>query len=219
MQQQDRDEAILWARDMIANKALILDTETTGWPRDGGECCQIAIITLDGETVLSTLVKPSVPIDETGGAFAVHGIGNAAVDSAPGFADIHAEIYSILYDTQIVIFNKAFDVPILDNSAKASGQVPLSNTGRYRCAMLAYGAFEGSPDKFGTPGKYKWWKLTDACAHEGLEVREDAHDALADCLMTAALVKYMALQNTEEELTAMQRRPSIGDMAQESLQW
>jgi hypothetical protein len=38
--------------------------------------------------------------------------------------------------------------------------------------------------------RYRWQSLGDACHQQGLAV-DDAHDALADCRMTLALIEHI----------------------------
>ncbi|EHZ0494767.1 3'-5' exonuclease, partial [Salmonella enterica] len=57
------------------------------------------------------------------------------------------------------------------------------------CAMKLYAEYRGEPGRF---NGYKWHKLVDAAAHEGVVVEDKAHRALADCKMTLGLVRALA---------------------------
>ena len=67
---KDRQDAILWARDILARSFLLLDTETTGLNTNTSEIVQIAVICSHGATILDTLVKPRNAIPKE--AIAIH---------------------------------------------------------------------------------------------------------------------------------------------------
>ena len=80
--ERDRVRAVKWARDELAAENLaILDTETTGLY--DAEIVEIAVINRDGEPLLNTLIKPSIPIPAE--VSAIHGITNEVVADAPSF--------------------------------------------------------------------------------------------------------------------------------------
>jgi DNA polymerase-3 subunit epsilon len=86
---QSRNEVIEFARNVLKNKEkyLILDTETTGLS-DKDIIIQVAVIDLDGNTLIDTLVKPtkrkSIPRD----ASDIHGIKFKYLRGAPHFVDV-----------------------------------------------------------------------------------------------------------------------------------
>lgn len=82
-----REAAIRNARDALALGPLIVDTETTGLG-DDAEIVEIAVVDSQGSIVFDSLVKPRRPIPRE--ASDIHGITNAAVEDAPGFAQLWA---------------------------------------------------------------------------------------------------------------------------------
>ena len=80
-----REAAVRNARDTLALGPLIVDTETTGLG-DDAEIVEIAVVDSQGSIVFDSLVKPSRPIPRE--ASDIHGITNAAVAGAPGFAQL-----------------------------------------------------------------------------------------------------------------------------------
>ena len=188
-----RNAAIKWAAELVAHKDgfIIFDLETTGLPGKGKrvEICQIGIIDSDGEVLMSTLVKPGVLIEP--GASKVTGITAETVKDAPSFSDIAVEILNVFCDRHIVIYNMAFDGPVLRGMFKSSPIINISvpSALSMTCAMLNYADFHGEWNSYRK--SFKWQKLTAACAQMGIPV-QGAHDATTDCLMTLALVKAMA---------------------------
>jgi DNA polymerase III subunit epsilon len=99
---EDRDDAIIDARKILANGYFVLDTETTGLNK--AQMCQIAIFHKDG-TQYKSLVKPTVPIED--GATSVHKITNDMVREAPDALEVlkHIPIFGVM-----VIYNAPFDL-------------------------------------------------------------------------------------------------------------
>jgi DNA polymerase III epsilon subunit-like protein len=71
---QARAEAIAWAQAaLVDNRAVILDTETTGLDNQA-QVIEIAVIDLVGITLFDTLIRPTIPVSSE--ATAVHGLDN-----------------------------------------------------------------------------------------------------------------------------------------------
>jgi CBS domain-containing protein len=104
--------------------AVVLDTETTGLDVSRERIVQIgAVRVVDGcirptETFV-TLVNPSMPIPP--GSAAIHGIDDAAVQSAPRFADIHRDLDAFLGDAVIIGQSVGFDLAILLRETRRIG--------------------------------------------------------------------------------------------------
>lgn len=161
---------------------VVLDTETTGLGPTA-ELCQIGIIDAQGNTLLDALVKPTVSIPAE--ASAVHGITDETVKDCPGFELYYPVLQKILAGKDVIIYNKGYDVPILNQSAKAAEIVPVWEC-TFHCAMLPYAEHYGDWNSY--RNSFRWQKLSDAVKQQGLEVK-DAHDALGDCLMTLGLIR------------------------------
>jgi DNA polymerase-3 subunit epsilon len=162
---------------ILNENTLILDTETTGLDSKA-EICEITIIDSNGKPLINTLVKPINPIPEE--AIKIHGITNEMVANSPTFIEIEDEIFNILYNKKIVIYNADYDIRLLmqcANDAKAFDTFRASSI----CVMKWYQQFTEST---------KWIKLTKACEHMKIDISDIlAHRALADCNMTLRLIK------------------------------
>lgn len=166
---------------------VVLDTETTGLER--GEIVQIAVIDPTGNVLLDTLVKPvgRIPAD----AYAIHGISDADVASAPSWANVSAMLQQILTGKDVVIYNAVYDRKMMHQSAEAAGlpKVDWKQFARFWCAMEAFAEVFGDYNSYRQ--SYRWQKLTTAAAYYDLPTL-NAHSALGDCLMTLAVCKRMA---------------------------
>lgn len=169
---------------------VILDTETTGLD-DKAEICQIAVIDSQGNVLLDTLVKPTRPIPAD--ARRVHGILNEDVENAPSWGDIAPHVHSLLSGRNVIVYNANYDYRLLEQSAVAVKMAGWKVAGKWVCAMLAYAEFWGESGYY---GGYRWVQLAKACWQQGIPVN-NAHNALADCLMTLEIVRKIAQGDKE----------------------
>lgn len=199
MSNTDRDRAILWARQMLEQEFVVLDTETTGLDYDD-VAVQIGIVNRDGAILLDTYVKPWKPIPAR--ATQLHGITDEMVKGAPTILELEPQLAAALQGQVVLIYNAEYDANILRRSFLYSGaekhgapyRLPETHWtfwGIFKpeCAMEAFAAFYG--DFNARYGTYRWQKLTTAAAHFGLSV-VGAHGAVQDALTTLAVVKKMA---------------------------
>ena len=169
------------------SNAVILDTETTGLDNKA-EILQIGIVSLEGETLFNSYVKPA-KARRWDDAMRVHGIAWSDVQDAPTISQFAQKLKTIMNGRAVAIYNADFDTRILRQSIKAdnaSGQFPWLNNQQWRCVMKAYAAYWGQRDR--RYGSYKWQSLSNACRQQGVKVT-DAHDALGDARLTAALIR------------------------------
>lgn len=173
------------ARDWLRRRPLYLDTETTGLgPSD--EVIEIAVIDHDGTPLIDQRVRPAAPIPLA--ATRVHGISDADVANAPPFAAIAAELARLLHQRTLVIYNAAYDLRLLAQSARRHAcRRPADSA---HCAMQLYAAFYG--DWNPTRHDYRWQKLADAAAQMGLAIDEPLHSARADAVLTRRLLQAIA---------------------------
>lgn len=185
---EDELEVIQWARNVLSKKEnyLILDTETTGL--GNAEIVQIAVINLDGEVFLNTLVKPTVSIPNE--VIAIHGINNEMVKYAPTFPEIHKELIDILLGKTVIIYNSTFDQNIIQYCCRINDLSPILFSSH--CLMLKYAQYYGEWNSYSK--NYKWQKLPGG-----------DHSALGDCQAALELLKEMAETKifSEKELDAM----------------
>ena len=166
---------------------IVLDTETTGLKN--AEICQITIIDSAGKTLLDTLVQPTKPIPKA--AWAVHGINDTLVASAPGWEKISHDVADIFdRHTHLVVYNAVFDRHMMYSSDEHIGvdHIEWKNKISWWCAMETYAEMHGEWDNY--HNSYRWVKLTDAAAQMNVEI-SNAHSALGDCQMTLALVQAL----------------------------
>lgn len=176
------------AADWLGRAPIFLDTETTG-VNEQAEICDIAMIDSHGQTLLNSLVRPSILIPAQ--ATAIHGITNADVAEAPTYEELYPEIRRLLIHRLIIAYNARFDARMLQQSTRAAGITPSSSQSQIGCAMQLYAAFAGIPDR--RRGGWKWHTLTDAAQHLAIPIPANgAHRAHVDAQMTLQLVRHLA---------------------------
>jgi DNA polymerase III epsilon subunit-like protein len=188
----------------------VLDSETTGLH---GQIVELGIVNGNGETLFSERIKPTCKIEP--GAQAIHGISDADLEGLPGMP-AHWERLSEIFQTHhVLIYNKGFDVYRLEASMTAAlpgwfeGPGGQGYSDMYRpwqqlqrtseCVMLAYAPVYGNWNDYHR--SWRWAKLVDACAAEGVETSDldSAHSAVGDCLRTLRLVQAVA-KKTDDSL-------------------
>ena len=113
----------------MANKFIILDTETTGLEvLQGHRIIEIGAVLLNdrkkSEEHFHTYLNPSRLIDEE--ASKVHGIMNEDLLDKPYFEEVAEEFLEFIDGSTLVIHNAAFDVGFLNNELKlASSKYPM----------------------------------------------------------------------------------------------
>lgn len=177
------------AKRWLNDGYLFIDTETTGLG-DDAEIVEICIIDKNGFIMLNTLIKPTKPIPDE--VIAIHGITNEMVAHAPTWKDVHGAVVNLFFNYGFVIYNADNDTRLIRQTAELNG---LGTDGlssfidHSLCAMMLYAEYRGEPGRY---HGYKWHKLVDAAAHEGVVVEGQAHRALADCKMTLGVIKALA---------------------------
>ena len=113
----------------MANKFIILDTETTGLEvQQGHRIIEIGAVLLNdrkkSEEHFHTYLNPSRLIDDE--ASKVHGIMNEDLLNKPYFEEVAEEFLEFVDGSTLVIHNAAFDVGFLNNELKlASSKYPM----------------------------------------------------------------------------------------------
>jgi DNA polymerase-3 subunit epsilon len=175
----DRVDAIKTAKNYLANKSkyVILDTETTGL--NEAQIVEIAVIDLDGKTLLNTLVKPTILIPPE--VIEIHGITDEMVADSPSFPEVYPLIIQVLKDKTVLIWNRKFDVSILDYCRNFHKLPSFKLSDRSECLMEIHAQWNGEWSEYWQD--YKWQPL-------GSE-----HRALSDCLAALNIIKIMASDN------------------------
>ncbi|CAD5988604.1 putative exonuclease CP81 (plasmid) [Planktothrix tepida] len=172
----DRVDAVKTAKNYLENKSVyvILDTETTGL--NEAEIVEIAIIDLDGKTLLNTLVKPRILIPSE--VIKIHGITNEMVADSPSFPEVYYTIVDVLKDKTVLIWNRQFDISILNYCRNIHKLPSFRLSDRSECLMEIHAQWYGEWSTYWH--KYKWQPL---CSE---------HRALSDCLAALNVIKIMA---------------------------
>lgn len=194
-EQEDRERAISWARNLQGRQDwCILDSETTGLDICA-EVVQLAVIDPAGAVLLDTLIKPEREIEPA--ASRIHGITAERVASAPRFMEVYNELCDAVRGRTVVVYNADFDTRILFQTLHLAFKVnkvddplhmvPRQSDGErtrfgaegWECAMLQYAAFVGDWSDY--HGNYRYQKLPGG-----------DHSALGDALSTLRLIQRMA---------------------------
>jgi DNA polymerase III subunit epsilon len=175
MHQEDRDEAIKWARTRLSEDAVILDTETTGLY--SAEVIQISVIDMQGQILLDSLVKPIKPIPAD--ATAIHGITDAMVADAPAWPAVFPHLVDVLKDRTVITYNADFDYGVIADSCIYNKLLTDDLPDGWRCAMLIYACYIGEWSDY-----HKGWKWQRLPGGD--------HSALGDCQATLRLIREMA---------------------------
>lgn len=183
-QQQDaeaRSKAAKWAFNVMARRALILDTETTDLD---GLIVQIAVIDIEGQVLFDTLVNPGIPIPKE--ATKIHGITDEMVAEAPAFANIEPALQALLTGRRVAGYNVNFDWGILHNELRRAHDLQANEYGwladvLWRDVMVPYSNWCGDWSDY--HGEYR------------LQPLNGGHTALSDCQETLRLLKLMAAEH------------------------
>jgi len=177
--EQARAKAAKWAFNVMQYRTLILDTETTGL--DDAYIVQIAVIDIEGNVLLDTLVNPGVPIPEE--ATAIHHITDEIVATAPTFAEIEPQLRELLNGRRVSVYNVDYDWSVLRHELQRLHNLPTGEHGwlndvLWRDVMPRYSAWCGEWSEY--HGNYR------------LQPLGGGHTALSDCQATLEILKHMA---------------------------
>jgi DNA polymerase III subunit epsilon len=173
-----KNNAIEWARYVLENKEqfVILDTETTGL-ENHDVIVQIALIDIDGNTLFNSLIKPTKKRTIPSEASAIHGIKIGDLKMSPSFAEIVEDIYHIVKNKTVIIYNEAFDIRLIRQTCIADDVKIL--TFDSICIMTLYSEFVGAWSEYHQ--NYRYQRLIGG-----------DHTALSDCLAVLKRIKVMA---------------------------
>ena len=156
--------------------AVVFDTETTGLDVSRDRVVQIGAVRVEGgrvrpEETFLTLVNPAMPIPPA--STAIHGIDDAAVASAPTFADIQADFAAFVGDAVVVGQSVGFDLAILLRETRRMA-MPWRPP-HFLDTKLLYAALENDPEEH---------SLDDLACRLGVTIAH-RHTALDDAMATA----------------------------------
>lgn len=175
---------------------LVVDTETTGPDEEQDELCEIAVLTSEGSPLIDQLVRPKREISE--GAQDVHGITPEDVEGAPDMSELKVVDW-LFRNFPVLIYNRAFDGPIIENSFERRGVEVDREKWDLRCVMEAYAMAFGEWSDY--HGSYSWVKLEQACENQSIPFDGvDLHRAAGDAELTRRLVRsFTDLSRTPDE--------------------
>ena len=177
-------------RQILAVDPIFIDTETTGFsPND--VVIEVGVVDLAGKTLYESLIKPSIPIPEESAA--VHGIRENMLTESPSWKQAWEELRLVLEGRFVGAYNAEFDLRMMKQTHKRYWlDWPLDDK-NFFCVMKLYAAFYGQPSPRGAG--YRFHKLEAAGAACGIPL-PNAHRAVDDAKLTAALFQYIANYNS-----------------------
>ena len=161
---------------------VVVDTETTGLPKDGGRVCEIAAVRFeDGVPVsrFATLIDPGHPIPES--ATKVHKITDADVAGKPRLPDVAGDLLRVCAGAVTAAYNAPFDKAMLHAEITGTDCHAFDPSQSWIDPLVLVRHFDR---KVSGKGKNK---LENACARRGITL-EGAHRSMADALATGALL-------------------------------
>lgn len=186
----DKQDAIEWARQMLSEPFLILDTETTGLSSGYNEIIQVAVASSSGEALLNTYVRARYPerMFETGDkgvcAHDIHGISPQQLENAPTWPEVYAKLRRLLNGQIVAVYNADFDTAFL-RAHSAAYCLPRLKARRWVDVIRPYAAWQGNWSRYW--GNYSYPALNGG------------HDALGDCLAVLGVIRKMAGVEIEKE--------------------
>lgn len=103
---------------VVANRLVVLDTETTGLnPQEGHRIIEIGCVELINRRITGNrfhvYINPDRAIDQ--GAIEVHGITNQFLEDKPRFADVLDDFIGFIKGAELVIHNAPFDIGFINH--------------------------------------------------------------------------------------------------------
>ncbi len=184
----------------MAERIVVLDTETTGIEVDRDRVVEIGMVELVDRrltgNVLHLLVNPerAIPLE----ASEIHGITDDVVAAAAPFRDIVDQVCSFAGDSIVMAHNAGFDIAFLDMEFRRAAQKHAFSDGRkiidtLRLARELYPGARVSLDAL--------------CDRLGVDRRgREKHGALLDAQLLAEV--YQALTRTQHSLFTSQEQQS-----------
>ncbi|MDJ0770018.1 MAG: 3'-5' exonuclease [Ilumatobacter sp.] len=160
----------------------VVDIETSGLSTRWHKVLQIAVVTVEGGTVVdewTSLVKLRWPLQRVGPS-RVHGITRTTLRHAPSQREVLTELARRLEGAVFTAHNVRFDWPFLSKAARRS-HVDLGGTRRLCTLRLSRGL---------DPDRELSHRLADVCDRYGVS-NDRPHDALHDARATAEILPHL----------------------------
>lgn len=177
---RDRNKKYILSMEPVEDY-IVLDFETTGLSAGKDKIIQIGAVKYKNHRRVDTLyllVDPQCTIPRK--ITSITGIRNEDVEGAPVIEEVAQQLVAFIDGLTIVAHNAPFDMGFLYALEKV---VSVPSYTVIDTVKLAKKVIRNIPNH----------KLTTLSAF--LELEHNAHDALGDCLVTAEIYQYCAVQN------------------------
>jgi DNA polymerase III subunit epsilon len=179
-----RAKAIEMARKLLKKNPVYLDTETTGLDNKA-EIIELSIVDHEDQVLLEQLIKPRRPIPSD--STRIHGISDQMVQEQPDWKTVWPEIYNLLKDRIIGMYNAEFDLRMFEQTKRLYNIQAAPFKGFD--VMKLYAQYNGDWDA--SRRSYRYIKLVDAGAACGISI-PNSHRTTDDTRLTRALTHYIA---------------------------
>jgi DNA polymerase-3 subunit epsilon len=181
-----RQEAIRQARLFVGANPVYLDTETTGL-HPSAEIIEIGIIDDQEQTLFEQRIRPRGKIDPA--AERIHGISLAELSDCPTWEKVWPQAEAFLKGKKIGVYNVEFDWKMIREANRRTWLTSTLGQGDFFDIMELYAMFYGDRDPY--RGSFRYQSLEIAGRQCGINL-PNAHRAVDDCLLTRAVLHYMA---------------------------
>lgn len=189
MSQSHRQRAAQRAKHELATNPVYLDTETTGMGKSD-TVIEIAVIDDNQGPLVDTLVRTNKAIPPD--AERIHGITKDMTRNAPAWPEVWQEVEAAMQGQAVAIYNVNFDLRMIKQTHTQHWMnwKPPAGT-RFFDVMEIYAQFQGDWDP--RRKRFRYHSLAQAGKQAGISL-PNTHRARDDCLLTRALLHYMARQ-------------------------
>lgn len=182
------------------SRALVLDTETTGFdPQTGDRVLEVAAVELVNLVPTGrhfhVLIDPEREVPEE--AVKVHGFTWEMLRGKPKFAEIAPAMLEFLGDDPVVAHNAPFDFAFLDFELKRAGLPVIDRSRMVDTLVMAKKRFPGLPNS-----------LDALCRRYGIDnSMRTSHNALLDVQLLAQV--YLELMGGKQPGLALASAPTV----------
>lgn len=182
------------------SRALVLDTETTGFdPQTGDRVLEVAAVELLNLVPTGrhfhVLIDPEREVPEE--AVKVHGFTWEMLRGKPKFAEIAPAMLEFLGDDPVIAHNAPFDFAFLDFELKRAGHPVIDRARMVDTLVMAKKRFPGLPNS-----------LDALCRRYGIDnSMRTSHNALLDVQLLAQV--YLELMGGKQPGLALATAPAV----------
>ncbi|MFO8037334.1 MAG: 3'-5' exonuclease [Anaerolineales bacterium] len=189
MKRSPQRQAIHQAQEILKERPVYLDTETTGMGKND-TVIEIAVLDADGRVLVNTLVQPrgSIPASSA----RIHGITDEMANDAPPWPEVWVAVERSLAGRTVAIYNVEFDLRVMKQTHTQHWMKwKLPSGARFVDVMELYAQYHGQWDPIRK--RFRYLSLAQAGRRSGIPL-PNTHRAKDDCLLTRALLQYLADQ-------------------------